>query len=90
MVRLDTGELGITKDDFINAMETEGVQMPSHNQPVYLYEPFTLRGYQPGLCPLSEKLWREQNLRLPLNLDMTDSEIDHIVNAVGRTLKKLT
>lgn len=90
MVRLDTDGLGISRDEFARIMqEDEGVEMPAQNQPVYLYDVFGMRGYKPGLCPLSEKLWREQNLRLPLNLDMTDAEIDHIVNAVGRSLRRL-
>ena len=53
--------------------------MPGHNQPVYLYEPFTVRGYEAGICPLSEKLWREQIFRLPLNLGMTQEEIAEVL-----------
>ena len=89
MARLDTDELGICRNAFTRLMEAEGVETSSGNQPVYLYEPFTLRGYNPGLCPLSEKLWKEQTVRLPLNLGMTHAEIDHIVTAIGRTLDKL-
>jgi perosamine synthetase len=90
MARLDTDELGIRRDAFTRLMEEEGVQMPGHNQPAYLEPVFAMRGYKPGLCPLSEKLWREQNIRLPFNLGMTDLEIDYMVDAVGRTLKRLS
>ena len=66
---------------FAHLMRGEGVEMPSHNQPVYLYEPFTLRGYGEGICPDSERLCREEIFRLPLNLDMTPTEIDHVIEA---------
>ena len=60
-----------------------------HNQPISMTRPYQIRGYQPGLCPISEELWREQIFRLPLNLGMTEQEIDLIVNAVGRTIDQL-
>jgi dTDP-4-amino-4,6-dideoxygalactose transaminase len=90
MARLDTDELGVRRDDFARLMEEEGVGMPSHNQPAYLEPVYAMRGYRPGLCPLSEKLWREQIVRLPFNLGMTEREIDDLVEAVGRTLEQLS
>jgi len=90
MVRLDTDELGVRRDDFMRLMEEEGVQMPEHNQPAYLDPVFARRGYPPGLCPLSERLWREQIVRLPFNLGMAEREIDYMVEAVGRTLERLS
>ena len=70
-------------------MRDQGVDMPSHNRPVYLYEPFTLRGYAEGLCPDSEKLWRDEIFRLPLNLDITSTEIDHALNAAHSAMAQL-
>ena len=86
MVRLDPDRLGISRDAFARAMEEQGVEMPVQNQPVYLSDAYAIRGYQPGLCPLSERLWREQILRFPFNLGMTNAEIDYMVDAVGHTL----
>jgi perosamine synthetase len=90
MARLDSKNLGISHEDFVHVMEEEGIHMPGHNKPIYMTRPYEVRGYQPGLCPIAEELWREQNLRLPLNLGMTDEEIDLIVSAVGRTIDRLT
>ncbi len=78
------------RDVFSNEMKKEGIDMPSQNAPVYLTETYTSRDYVPGLCPLSESLWRDQIVRFPLNLDMTDDEISQIVVAVGRVLARLT
>ena len=74
---------------FASLMRDQGVDMPSHNRPVYLYEPFTLRGYGEGLCPVSERLWRDEIFRLPLNLDLTPTEIDHVLNAVHSAIARL-
>jgi len=90
MARLDSKNLGISHKDFVRVMEEEeGIHMPGHNNPIYMTRPYEVRGYQPGLCPIAEELWREQNFRLPLNLGMTDEEIDLIVSAVGRTIDRL-
>jgi dTDP-4-amino-4,6-dideoxygalactose transaminase len=70
-------------------MREQGVDMPTHNQPVYHYEPFTLRGYGDGLCPISERLWRNEIFRLPLNLDMTLSEIDYVIETVHSAIAQL-
>jgi perosamine synthetase len=71
-------------------MREQGVDMPTHNQPVYNYEPFTLRGYGEGLCPVSERLWRNEIFRLPLNLDTTHDEIDHVVGAARASIAQLS
>ena len=90
MARLDSKVLGISLGDFCRVMEEEeGIQMPSHNTPVYLSAPYEVRGYGPGLCRVAEELWQEQVFRLPLNLGMSDEEIDLIANAVGRTINRL-
>jgi dTDP-4-amino-4,6-dideoxygalactose transaminase len=91
MARFDSKALGITLQDFARIMEEEeGIHMPEHNKPVYISPPYELRGYQPGLCPIAEELWNEQNFRLPLNLGMADEEVDTIVNAVGRVIDRLS
>ena len=91
MARLDSKQLGISRDEFVRVMkEEEAIDMPGHNQPIYLSNPYEVRGYQPGLCPIAEELWREQIFRIPLNLGMTDEEIDLIVSAVGRTIERLS
>lgn len=91
MARLDSKALGIKLDEFVRVMrEVEGIHIPEHNRPVYISPPYEVRDYQPGLCPIAEELWREQNFRLPLNLGMTDEEIDLMVGAVGRTIDRLS
>ncbi len=90
MARLDSKNLGISRQEFLRVMEEEeGIQMPGHNNPVYISRPYEIRGYQPGLCPIAEELWAEQNFRLPLNLGMTEEEVGLVVDAVGRTLDQL-
>jgi perosamine synthetase len=90
VARLDSKKLGISLDDFVRVMEEdEGINMPGHNKPIYISEPYEVRGYRPGLCPIAEELWHEQIFRLPLNLGMTKEETDLVVSAVGRTIKRL-
>ena len=90
MARVDSKALGISLKEFVRTMEEEeGIEMTGHNKPAYISPPYEVRGYQPGLCPIAEKLWSEQNIRLPLNLGMTDEEIDLIIGAVGRTIDRL-
>jgi len=74
---------------FAHLMRAEGVDLPTHNQPVYRYEPYTLRGYSQGISPESERLWREEIFRLPLNLDMTIAEIDHVIEAAHKSASAL-
>ena len=91
MARLDSKNLGISRDEFMRVMEEEeGIHMPAQNIPVYMTRPYEIRGYRPGLCPIAEELCREQIFRLPLNLGMTDEEMDLMVSAVGRTIDRLS
>ena len=77
------------RDAFAHLMRAEDVDMPTHNQPVYLDEPFTLRGYGEGICPESERLWRDEIFRLPLNLDMTEYQADHVISAAHTSAEQL-
>jgi perosamine synthetase len=78
------------REAFASLMGERGIDMPVHNQPAYMYEPFTLRGYGPGLCPTSERLWRNEIFRLPINLDMTASEIDLVIDAAHHAIAQLS
>ena len=90
MARLDSKKLGIKLEDFVRVLEKEeGVQVPEHNMPIYLYKPYQIRGYKRGYCPVAEKLWYEQNFHLPLNLGMSMEEIEVMVGAIRRTIERL-
>ena len=90
MARLDSKKLGIKLEDFVRVLEKEeGVQVPEHNMPIYLYKPYQIRGYKRGYCPVAEKLWYEQNFHLPLNLGMSMEEIEVMVGAIRRTIEQL-
>jgi dTDP-4-amino-4,6-dideoxygalactose transaminase len=81
-----TPAAGLSRDDFIAALNRRNIGVGVHFRPVHLH-PFYREtfGFAPGLCPVAEQAG-EQLVSLPLFPDMTDAEVDRVVRACREIL----
>jgi dTDP-4-amino-4,6-dideoxygalactose transaminase len=63
------------------ALREQGILVQVNYLPAYWHPVFEDLGYRRGLCPNAEQFY-EQELSLPLFPDMTDDDVDRVVDAV--------
>jgi dTDP-4-amino-4,6-dideoxygalactose transaminase len=82
--------VGAPKDDFIRYLEQEeGIAIVIRYFPIHLLSEFRAMGYTYGLCPVAEKTYFEHQIQLPIYAHLTEAQIDHMVAAVRRVVKRL-
>lgn len=85
-VLVDTKKIGISRDDFIEALKDRGVGSGLHflaaHLLTYYRETF---GYREGSLPVAEKVG-SRILSLPLFPDMKDQDVDDVVRAIESIL----
>jgi dTDP-4-amino-4,6-dideoxygalactose transaminase len=75
------------REDFIRRMHEMGVQCSVHFLPLHLMPAYAQ--YRSGALPNTEHLG-ERLVSLPLYPDMTDEEVDHVINSTKQCLKQNT
>ena len=83
VIRLDLSLLKVDRRRAFDHLKASGIGANVHYAPVYHHSFYRERfGYQPGLCPRAEAVYREI-LTLPLFPTITDADIDHVVSTVS-------
>lgn len=85
IIRLALEKLNCTRREFFDAMAAENVQCQIHYVPVYWFPYYQHLGYEKGLCPNAEEVYKGI-ISIPLYPAMTDQDVDDVINAV----KKIT
>ena len=67
----------------------EAIGMSNRYFPIHLLPEVRTQGHQLGDCPIAEKAWFEQHINLPIYPAMTTEQIDHLIAAVDRTIRKV-
>ncbi len=86
IIRLDLGKLACTRREFFDAMSAENVQCQIHYVPVYWFPYYQHLGYQRGLCPQAEEVYKGI-MSIPLYPKMTDQDVKDVIHAVKRVIK---
>ncbi len=80
----------IEKEEVVRILiEEEGIGMSNRYFPIHLLPEVRAQGHQFGECPVAEKVWFEQHINLPIYPTMTDEQIDHLIAAVRRGVRKV-
>jgi perosamine synthetase len=81
VVQVDTALLGASRADVFKALRAENIGANVHYVPVHLHPYYRKRfGMGPGLCPVAEAAY-EQILSLPMFPQMTETDLDDVVEA---------
>lgn len=83
IIRLDLDKLSCTRRQFFDAMSAENVQCQIHYVPVYWFPYYKHLGYEKGLCPNAEKIYKGI-MSIPLYPSMTDADVEDTIHAVKK------
>lgn len=83
IIRLDLDKLTCTRRQFFDAMSAENVQCQIHYVPVYWFPYYRHMGYEKGLCPHAEEIYKGI-MSIPLYPMLTDADTDDVIHAVKK------
>ena len=86
IIRLNFDKLTCTRRDFFDAMSAENVQCQIHYVPVYWFPYYRRLGYEKGLCPNAEEVYKGI-MSIPLYPKMTDQDIDDVIHSVKKVVE---
>ncbi|MFJ9447805.1 DegT/DnrJ/EryC1/StrS family aminotransferase [Kitasatospora sp. NPDC101235] len=79
-----------TRDALLRELDERGVEVRLRYFPLHLTPEWRFRGHGPGECPVAERLWFEQHMNLPCHPGLTDTQVDHLVDALTAALTAVT
>lgn len=83
IIRLDLEKLNCTRREFFDAMSAENVQCQIHYVPVYWFPYYQHLGYDKGLCPNAEEVYKGI-MSIPLYPRMSDQDVEDVIHAVKK------
>lgn len=83
IIRLDLDKLTCTRREFFDAMSAENVQCQIHYVPVYWFPYYQHLGYEKGLCPHAEEVYKGI-MSIPLYPRMSDQDVKDVIHAVKK------
>lgn len=86
IIRLNFDKLTCTRREFFDAMSAENVQCQIHYVPVYWFPYYRRLGYEKGLCPNAEEVYKGI-MSIPLYPKMTDQDIDDVIHSVKKVVE---
>ena len=85
IIRLDLDKLKCSRREFFDAMSAENVQCQVHYVPVYWFPYYRHLGYEKGLCPNAEEVYKGI-MSIPLYPKMSDKDVDDTIHAVKKLI----
>ncbi|MCI9046368.1 MAG: UDP-4-amino-4,6-dideoxy-N-acetyl-beta-L-altrosamine transaminase [Hungatella sp.] len=86
VIRLDPNKLTCTRRQFFNAMSAENIQCQVHYIPVYWFSYYEQLGYEKGLCPIAEKIYKGI-MSIPLYPAMSDQDVQDVIHGINKIAK---
>ena len=86
IIRLNFDRLSCSRREFFDAMSAEGVQPQIHYVPVYWFPYYKHLGYERGLCPNAEEIYKGI-MSIPLYPRMTDDDVRDVIAAVKKVVE---
>lgn len=88
-ILFDGSDFDANRDDFMGIIYHEfGIKTAPHYLPPYQFQIFQEMGYPRELCPQAEKSF-SQLTNTPMNLSLSDGQVDYMVESIGKTVEKL-
>ena len=85
-ILLDPEALRADRDTILAALRAENIAAAVHYVPAYWHPHYERLGYRRGLCPRAERGF-ERLLSLPLFPAMSDTDVDDVLEALGKVLE---
>ncbi|MCR5205010.1 MAG: UDP-4-amino-4,6-dideoxy-N-acetyl-beta-L-altrosamine transaminase [Lachnospiraceae bacterium] len=85
IIQLNLEKLKCTRREFFDAMSAENIQCQIHYIPVYWFPYYKFLGYEKGLCPNAEEMYKGI-MSIPLYPKMSDQDVEDVICAVKRVV----
>ena len=85
IIQLRLDKLNCTRREFFDAMSAENVQCQIHYVPVYWFPYYQKIGYEKGLCPNAEEMYKGI-MSIPLYPKMSDQDVEDVIHAVKKVV----
>lgn len=85
IIQLKLDKLKCTRREFFDAMSAENVQCQIHYVPVYWFPYYQHLGYEKGLCPNAEEVYKGI-MSIPLYPKMSDQDVEDVIHAVKKVV----
>lgn len=85
IIQLELKKLTCTRRQFFDAMSAENVQCQIHYVPVYWFPYYRHLGYEKGLCPNAEEIYKGI-VSIPLYPKMTEQDVEDVIHAVTKVI----
>ncbi|SDW87520.1 UDP-4-amino-4,6-dideoxy-N-acetyl-beta-L-altrosamine transaminase [Lachnospiraceae bacterium KHCPX20] len=85
IIQLKLDQLECTRREFFDAMSAENVQCQIHYVPVYWFPFYKHQGYEKGLCPNAENVYKGI-MSIPLYPKMSDQDVEDVIHAVKKVV----
>ena len=83
IIQLNPEKLSCTRREFFDAMCAENVNCQVHYVPVYWFPFYEKMGYERGLCPEAERIYKNI-MSIPLYPMLTDEDVESSIAAVKK------
>lgn len=89
-IQFESGKLGVGKDALLKPLvEDYGIQCWIQYVPTYLFKIFRDTGHMAGECPVSEDIFCNKLISLPIGPTMTQGQADYVVKSIKEIIGKL-
>lgn len=85
IIKLELEKFKVGRKEIFEALLAENIGVNVHYLPVYLHPYYKNLGYNKGLCPRAEDLYKAM-ITLPLHVSMTKEDISDVINALKKVL----
>lgn len=85
IIKLELEKFKVGRKEIFEALLAENIGVNVHYLPVYLHPYYKNLGYNKGLCPRAEELYKAM-ITLPLHISMTKEDISDVTNALKKVL----
>lgn len=85
VIRVDFNKIKATRREIYDALIAENIGVNVHYIPVYYHPYYQALGYQKGLCPVAEEVYKGI-ITLPLYPSMSDEDIQDVIEGVRKVI----
>ena len=86
VIQLNAEFLKVDRNEIFKALRAENIGVNVHYIPVYWHSYYENLGFPKGLCPVTEKIYKNI-LSLPMWPGMTDTDVEDTISAVHKVIE---
>lgn len=86
VVKFNLEKLKVGRREIFEVLRKEGLGVNVHYIPVYYFPYYKKLGYEEGLCPNAEELYK-RIITLPLYPKMSDEDVEYVIQSVYKIVK---